>query len=95
MKKLNIIAVCGFGVGSSMVLKMKIEEILKEANIAANVQTADVGSASSTPADIIFTSNELGDKLSASVDVPVVIINNFVDKNEIREKGLPEVEKLL
>ncbi|GIN85997.1 PTS ascorbate transporter subunit IIB [Heyndrickxia sporothermodurans] len=95
MKNLNIIAVCGFGVGSSMVLKMKIDEVLKEEGITAKVSTADVGSAASTPCDIIFTSNELGEKLSQTATVPVVKVNNFIDKNEIKEKGLPVIQSLL
>ena len=48
MKKLKILAVCGFGVGSSMILKMKVEEVLKENQVNADVFTTDVGSATST-----------------------------------------------
>lgn len=29
MKKIKILAVCGFGVGSSMVLRMKIDDLMK------------------------------------------------------------------
>ncbi|MDY0395622.1 PTS sugar transporter subunit IIB [Virgibacillus halophilus] len=95
MEKLNIITVCGFGVGSSMVLKMKLDEVLKEEGITANVSTADVGSAASTPCDMIFTSNELGEKLTQAASVPVVQIKNFMDKEEIKEKGLPVISDLL
>ncbi len=95
MKNLNIITVCGFGVGSSMVLKMKVDEILKEEGISAKVSTSDVGSAASTPCDVIFTSNELGEKLSQTASVPVVMVKNFIDKNEIKEKGLPVIQSLL
>lgn len=94
MKKLNVMAVCGFGVGSSMVLKMKIDEVVKEEGMEANVFTADVGSAASTPADVIFTSNELGEKLKSTVKIPVVVVNSFVNKNEIKEKGLPVLKGL-
>lgn len=95
MKNLNIITVCGFGIGSSMVLKMKVDEILKEEGITAKVSTSDVGSAASTPCDVIFTSNELGEKLSQTASVPVVMVKNFIDKNEIKEKGLPVIQSLL
>ncbi|RAL26416.1 PTS sugar transporter subunit IIB [Thermoflavimicrobium daqui] len=95
MKSLNIIAVCGFGLGSSMVLKMKVEEVLREENIEGKVSTADVGSAAATACDVIFTSYELGEKLESSVTVPVVMIQNFVNKAEIREKGLPVLQRLM
>lgn len=95
MKKLKILAVCGFGVGSSMILKMKIEEVLKENQIKANVFTTDVGSATSTPADIIFTSKELEKGIKEKVDIPVIAIKNFINKKEIEEKGLDVVKGLM
>lgn len=95
MKKISIMAVCGFGVGSSMILKMKIDEVVKANGIEAEVFTADIGTASATPCDIIFTSNELADTLKGNVKVPVVEINNFINKKEIEEKGLPILKKLI
>lgn len=95
MKKIKVLAVCGFGVGSSMILKMKIEEVLKENNINATVLTADVGSASSTPADIIFTSKELEKGIKEKVNVPVIGIKNFINKKEIEESGLEAIRSLL
>jgi PTS system ascorbate-specific IIB component len=94
MKRLKMLTVCGFGVGSSMVLKMKLDELLKSEHIDAQVETADIGSASSMPCDLIFTSKELGEKLKQSVSVPVISISNFIDKNEIRRVGLPIIKKL-
>lgn len=95
MKKIKILAVCGFGVGSSMILKMKVEEVLKENQIEAEVFTTDVGSATSTPADIIFTSQELEKGIKDKVEIPVIGIKNFVNKKEIEEKGLEVVKSLL
>ncbi|SHK29317.1 PTS system IIB component, L-Asc family [Anaerobranca californiensis DSM 14826] len=94
-KELKILAVCGFGVGSSMILKMKIDEVLKENNIKADVFTTDVGTATSTPCDVIFTSSELGETFKGKVSVPVVVINNFINKKEIEEKGLSVIKELL
>lgn len=95
MERLKILTVCGFGVGSSLVLKMKLDELLKEEKIDAHVETADVGSASSTPCDIIFTSKELSEKLTDSVSIPVVSISNFIDKNEIKQAGLAKIKELI
>ncbi|WP_353626304.1 PTS sugar transporter subunit IIB [Bacillus sp. JCM 19041] len=92
MAKLKIMTVCGFGLGSSMVLKMNLDGVLKELGIEADVFTGDVGSAQSTPADYIFTSKELGEKLSESAGKPVIIINSFVNKAEIKEKVEAELQ---
>lgn len=94
MKKINVMAVCGFGVGSSMILKMKIDEVIKANRLEANVFTADVGTAAATPCDVIFTSNELGEGLKKSVKVPVVVIKNFINKKEIEEKGIDILKEL-
>ncbi len=92
MAKLKIMTVCGFGLGSSMVLKMNLDGVLKELGIEADVFTGDVGSAQSTPADYIFTSKELGEKLSETAGKPVIIINSFVNKAEIKEKVEAELQ---
>ena len=95
MAKLKIIAVCGFGVGSSMLLRMKVEEVLKKHDIAANVETADVGSAPSALCDVIFTSYELGEKMKNQTQTPIVMVKNFMDTNEIEEAGIEIVKGLM
>lgn len=42
---MKILAVCGFGVGSSMVLKFTIEKALAELGIEAEVENTDLTSA--------------------------------------------------
>ncbi|MGF7060538.1 PTS sugar transporter subunit IIB [Brassicibacter mesophilus] len=95
MSKIKVLTVCGFGVGSSMILKMKIDEVLKSNAINAEVFTADVGSATSTPCDVIFTSKELEKGISEKVKVPVIAIKNFIDKKEIEEKGLQILKEIM
>ncbi|GAK13215.1 PTS sugar transporter subunit IIB [Geomicrobium sp. JCM 19039] len=92
MAKLKIMTVCGFGLGSSMVLKMNLDGVLKDLGIQADVFTGDVGSAQSTPTDYIFTSKELGKELQQTAGKPVIIIHSFVDKAEIKEKVEAELQ---
>ncbi len=56
---MKILAVCGFGVGSSMVLKMTIDKVIKELGLTATAENTDLSTAKATPADVYFTSNEL------------------------------------
>lgn len=82
----KIQAVCGFGCGSSLFLKMKIQDILKEHHLEADVFCGDIGTCASVPCDVIFTSAELADRIVSHTVIPVVIITNFMNKSEITEK---------
>ncbi|MCG8400800.1 MAG: PTS sugar transporter subunit IIB [Firmicutes bacterium] len=93
--KIRVLAVCGFGVGTSLILKMSVEEVLKQNGINAEVTNADITTAASEPADIIFTSEDLYSQLENRVKVPLVRIRNFMDKTEIKQKGVPAIEELL
>lgn len=86
MERLRVLAICGFGVGTSMLLKIKLQGVFDELGVEAEVSTADVSSAAATPGDVIFTSAELAENLAGRVAVPVIVIANFVDRNDILQK---------
>ncbi len=88
MEVKKIQAVCGFGCGSSLFLRMKIEEILKENKLEAEVFCGDIGTCTTVPCDAIFTSAELADQIRSRTAIPVVSISNFMNKQEIQEKTL-------
>lgn len=88
---MKILAVCGFGVGSSMVLKMSIDKVVKEMGIKASVENTDLSTAKATPADVYFTSNELLPELKKSVQSPVYPIKKYMDKAEVKQ----QMEKFL
>ncbi|HBG8623418.1 TPA: PTS sugar transporter subunit IIB, partial [Clostridioides difficile] len=48
---MKILAVCGFGVGSSMVLKMTIQKALKQLGIECEVENTDINSARGADCD--------------------------------------------
>lgn len=85
---MKILAVCGMGFGSSMVLRMTIEAVLKEAQIKAQVAVSDIGTAKSEKADVIVTSTEFASLLKG-LGTPIVTVKNYVDRKEMKEKLLP------
>lgn len=85
---MKILAVCGMGFGSSLVLRMTIEAVLKEAQIKAQVVVSDIGTAKAEPADVIVTSAEFA-KLLANKRTPIVVVKNYVDRKEMKDKLLP------
>jgi len=92
-KKLSILAVCGMGLGSGVVLKMTIDKVLKELGISAVVNVSDVSSAKSQSADIVVTSPEFASSFSSSKE-KLVLIKNYVDANEMKEKLQQALEEL-
>lgn len=84
---MKILAVCGMGLGSGLLLRMQAEKALKELGLQADVEVADIGTARAlaSTADLILTSDELAQQLGA-VKPKVVTISNFIDLREMVEK---------
>lgn len=84
---MKIIAVCGMGIGTSVLLKMNTEKVLRKLGIDADVEAADIGVARgmARDAEIVLTSEELADEIG-DVDAQVIVIDNFFDLEEISEK---------
>jgi PTS system ascorbate-specific IIB component len=94
-KKLKVLAVCGFGIGTSLMLKMNIETVLKNNNIEAEVENIDITSAKAMQCHIIFTSSGFYDELKDGVFVPLIMINNFLNTKEIEEKAMTIIKEIL
>lgn len=88
MDDIRIQTVCGFGCGSSLMLRMSIEDILKKNNLKAEVFCGDVGTCLSNKCDVIFISKDLAERISDRAKVPVVSVQNFMNKAEVEEKVL-------
>ncbi|ASN04383.1 PTS sugar transporter subunit IIB [Virgibacillus necropolis] len=91
---MKILAVCGNGLGSSMVLRMTAEAVLKDLGVKASIKTADISSAKSEEADIIITSEQFSNMLTGSIDAPIVTVKNYVDRGEMKEKLEPALANL-
>lgn len=81
----KFLAVCGFGVGSSMVLKMTIEKVCKEKGVECKVENTDLSSAKSMDSDAIFTSKELAEEMKKSTESPVYSIKRYMSQEEVGE----------
>jgi len=86
MQPLRVQAICGFGVGSSTLLRIKLEGVLKTLGVEAEVFTGDVTTGTSVPCDVIFASSEIAENLVSKAKCQVIVINNFVNVKEITEK---------
>ena len=52
MKDLNIMTVCGFGIGSSLILKMTVDSVLETNGIHANTEPHAVTSVTDQGVDL-------------------------------------------
>lgn len=80
MKK--ILTVCGLGQGTSLILKMNVEQAYTDQGARVDVENTDLSAASGMSADYIFTSRELADSLKDH-SAEVIVVNNFFDMDEI------------
>lgn len=93
-KRIKILAVCGFGVGTSLILGMNIEKVLKENNLDAEVEHLDVTTAAGAAADLVVCSKEIAGQLENRVKAPLIVIGNFMNLEEIKEKCVEVVRAM-
>jgi len=84
---MRIATLCGMGFGTSMMLKLFIDDILKKENLSADTIPWDLGSFKGQQADIVVAPTDMQPHLADYPGV-VVLIRNLVDKEEIRTKIL-------
>jgi ascorbate PTS system EIIB component len=84
---MKIVTVCGMGIGTSVLLKMNAEKVLRQLDVDADVEAADIGVARgmARTADVVLTSADLADELGET-SAKVIVINNFTSIAEITEK---------
>ncbi|MEG0367804.1 MAG: PTS sugar transporter subunit IIB [Coprobacillus sp.] len=87
-----IIAACGNGMGTSMIIKIKVENIAKKLGIESKVEAMSVGQAvgMTTSADIIICSSHLIDQFNANNKAKIVGVINLMSDVEI-ETALSKV----
>lgn len=86
---LKVLAACGNGMGSSMVIKIKIEKALREMDVADfTVDYCSVGEAKSQAAsyDIVVASKHLIHELDGRTNGKLLGLENLMDDAEIKSK---------
>jgi len=91
--KLKVVAACGVGMGSSLILKMNVEDVLKELNVPATVEHSDIGSLVGSNYDVVVVQTFYADQVKKYGKV-VVGVDDFFNKEKLKEK-LQEALKTL
>ena len=83
---MKLLAVCGMGIGTSVLLKMNAEKVLRMLDVEATVDATDLASAQTRrDAQVILTTPDLVEQLQG-LPAEVIAIEHFFDLEEITEK---------
>ncbi|WP_102279187.1 PTS sugar transporter subunit IIB [[Lactobacillus] timonensis] len=92
---MKIVAICGLGVGSSVIGKMNIDSIVSDNGFDdVDVDTVDLGSVSGKTAEIYVTTRELFDNLPEDIKPKTIVLTNFVDKADIEKHLVPKIKEI-
>lgn len=81
----KFLAVCSTGLGSSFMVRMNIEKILKEIGAEdIEVEHADLGSVAKGDAAAVFVGRDIAEAAEGLGDV--VVLDSIIDMNELRTK---------
>lgn len=82
---MKIAAVCGSGLGTSFMVEMNIQKILKELGVSdVEVNHYDLGSVSPDVADVFVVASDLASSTGHLGNV--IVLDSIIDMNELTEK---------
>ena len=87
---MKVITVCGNGIGSSLMLAGKIQEICDEQGMNASVESSDVNTAKGKNGDIYVTVKELAPNLDMD---KTLIVRSYINKKKIEEDILEDLKQ--
>ena len=82
---MKIVCVCGFGLGSSVIAKMNLENILSEYDGDFEVETIYLGSVNGSQADYYITTSGMVDNFPTELLEKTIVLTNFVNQDEMKE----------
>ena len=84
---MKIVTICGAGIGSSGILKVNAERVLRKLGLDATVVAADIASVREVAADaqVILTSAEFVESIGTTF-ADVIVVQNYFDTEELTTK---------
>lgn len=81
-EQLEVLTVCGVGMGTSLILKMTVEEALRSLDVPARVECTDVSTARGMSPDVVLAQEMHADELTDLAPV-VITVDDFLDRERI------------
>lgn len=92
---MKILAICGMGLGSSLILKITLEKVIRQLGLDASVDVTDInaGRSQAESVDIVVTSEELAERIGG-VKAEIITVKDYFDVKEMTEKLQKAIEKI-
>lgn len=87
------LVLCRTGMGSSMMLRIKLDQVIRENNFPIALEHDVLSTMSSHDQDFVVTMKDLVDELKQMVSCPVYGVVSIMDKGELK-KTLEEFLRL-
>jgi len=85
---------CRVGIGSSLMLKIKAETVIKNNNLPITIEHASLDAVPNFNGDVIITLSDVADELrERNLPQDIIGITNIIDQNEILTKLTEYLEK--
>lgn len=89
---LSVLAVCGLGMGTSLILRMTCETVFNRLGITARVDNTDLSAAKSMSPDVLVGQGmHMGDL--EGVATVNVVVDDFIDDAALEAKLRPALEE--
>lgn len=85
---IKIVAVCGAGVGSSVMLRYFIQTICDNNDVDAIVETSDIGSVNPEAFDVLVTTSDFAELLRDTGKCKIIRMDNLMDKAYLEKELL-------
>ncbi|MFV0458849.1 MAG: PTS sugar transporter subunit IIB [Actinomycetales bacterium] len=90
---LRVLAVCGLGMGTSLILRMTCETVFTRLGLSAAVEHTDLSSAKSSTVDVLIGQGMHMGELDGLAPV-IVVVEDFVDDAALEARLRPALESV-
>jgi ascorbate PTS system EIIB component len=81
---LEVLTVCGVGMGTSLILKMTVEDALRILDVPARVECTDVSTARGMSPDVVLAQKMHAGELTDLAPV-VITVDDFLDRDKVAD----------
>lgn len=89
----TIFCICGMGFGTSLMLKMTIDDVLDARGIHADVAAWDLGSVKGVSGDLFVMSEDMKNNVDG-IEGKIVFIKNITDEVEVEQVVMDALKDL-
>lgn len=91
---IKLLAVCGNGMGTSTMMKLKAKSVLDKNNIPSVCENCSIGQAKSSIAnyDVVISSVHLASQLKENGKTKIIALKNILDVKEMEQRILEAIK---